>query len=360
MSVMEWGICCYALIYLGIMFFALISFLWLGKPEKVPTENFPSITILVAARNESASIASCINAIKKVEYPREKIHIYIGNDGSDDNTREVAEEAISGDPRFVIEDIPQLAQAGGKARVLEILARNVRTEYIYILDADTLPGKGVLKCLVSKMKADTAVVSGTTVIGDGGCQDLDWRFYALVLQGFANVGIPGTAVGNNMLIKSSALSDIGGFEAVPFSVTEDYALFKTFVHKGWGWANVFESRSLNYTRPAPDAMTLLQQRKRWSRGGLDFPWYWVSVFFLFGMYPLILLVAMVFAPIPGMLLFTSRFLVHALIQFTIASTHRLKTGILDLVVYEIYLPIQLGAQMVSMLFPTVVWKDRKY
>lgn len=360
MSIATWILCGYALIYMMIMFLSWISYRWLGPINPVLPEKFPAISMLIAARNEEKYVAACIHAIQKLDYPKEKLYIYIGDDGSEDATKKNAIQAIGEDSRFYIIDIPRSDSAGGKARVLEILSQHVQTELIYILDADTLIGKNTLKGLLASMTEKTAIVSGVTVLGDGSMQDFDWRFYMLVLQGAANMGIPGTAVGNNMLIKTSALQSIGGLKAVPFSVTEDFALFKAFVRAGYGWANVFSPEVINFTFPAADFRTLIHQRKRWTSGGMDFPWYWIICFAWFGVYPFMLILGFCVAPPLAMSFMLVRMVFHALFQWSLRHGYHFKTGIGKLLVYEFYMPCQLFIQAYTMFFPRVIWKNRKY
>jgi glycosyltransferase involved in cell wall biosynthesis len=47
---------------------------------------YPSIWVLVAARNEEANIAACLDALIRQAYPKDKFEIWVGDDGSEDGT----------------------------------------------------------------------------------------------------------------------------------------------------------------------------------------------------------------------------------------------------------------------------------
>ncbi|MCU0372724.1 MAG: glycosyl transferase, partial [Ignavibacteria bacterium] len=40
-------------------------------------ENLPSVSVIVAAKNEESNIVSCIDSLKKINYPREKLEIIL-------------------------------------------------------------------------------------------------------------------------------------------------------------------------------------------------------------------------------------------------------------------------------------------
>lgn len=60
------------------------------KPEKLTAKELHSYAIVISARNESAVIAQLIESIKKQNYPRHLIDVYVVADNCTDNTAEVA------------------------------------------------------------------------------------------------------------------------------------------------------------------------------------------------------------------------------------------------------------------------------
>ena len=101
-------------------------------------------------------------------------------------------------------------------------------------------------------------------------QNLDW----IMLQGFASgsVGInkPISCIGSNFAFRKSAYYDVGGYESLPFSITEDLLLYKTISLKT-------KSKFVYPLNAQAQLMlvnqwiafkSLYQQRKRWAIGSL--------------------------------------------------------------------------------------------
>ncbi len=97
-------------------------------------------------------------------------------------------------------------------------------------------------------------------------------------------------MGNNMAVSREAYDAIGGYESLPFSVVEDYALFKAIVGRGFGFRNVLNEGALARTRPVDTLGQFLNQRKRWMRGATDLPgWMVVSLYVQYLAGPLLLI-----------------------------------------------------------------------
>ncbi|MBI3233243.1 MAG: glycosyltransferase [Bacteroidetes bacterium] len=354
----------YIFIYLGIMFFSLVSFFFLEEKLEVKNaeNNLPEIAILIAARNEESNIGSCIESIKKLVYPKDKLHIYIGNDQSTDNTLEVALKAIDNDSRFHIYTIEEnIGLAKGKANVLAQLARKSTSEYIFITDADILVNPQWVKTLLQYFDDKTDLVSGSTLINDGSWQDLDWRYFTMVLQAMANCGIGCTAVGNNMAIRRSTYEKLGGYENIPFSIVEDYALFQQVKNNGFGWKNIYVKDCLNYTYGTDSLKQLVNQRKRWAKGGLEgFNWFWRALFGVFGIYHLVSLALLFINPMLALGFFSTKYILQLFINLLLNFKLNLKLNYIYLLTYEFYNLFFNTLLSIAVLTPGVVWKNRKY
>ena len=97
-------------------------------------------------------------------------------------------------------------------------------------------------------------------------QGFEWLFvlYILHLLSLKNIGL--TTMGNNMAIKRAMYEKIGGYEKIPFSVTEDFALFHVVKNSGGRFINAFSADILAKTPAIPSTNEWFRQRKRWLRG----------------------------------------------------------------------------------------------
>lgn len=114
------------------------------------------------------------------------------------------------------------------------------------------------------------MVSGPTVV-DGQnlfskLQALDWRYGMGSFQALAERGLPVTAVGNNMAFRRSAYNAFGGYESLPFSLVEDFQLFKAISGAGYQVRFPASPAILNRSVAVGNWRTLLDQRRRWLRG----------------------------------------------------------------------------------------------
>jgi cellulose synthase/poly-beta-1,6-N-acetylglucosamine synthase-like glycosyltransferase len=82
----------------------------------------------------------------------------------------------------------------------------------------------------------------------------------------------------------------GGYQNLPFSLTEDYLLFAEILKKGYGWQWVHESATCNQTEPVDSFLDLLQQKKRGFEGGKQGPLAPALLFFYYALfYPILVI-----------------------------------------------------------------------
>ena len=77
-------------------------------------------------------------------------------------------------------------------------------------------------------------------------------------------------MGTNMSFRKDAYLKAGGYENLPFSVTEDFLLLKA-IHNLTGYKLIFpiENRTPVETLPCGNLKELFLQKKRWAVGGLN-------------------------------------------------------------------------------------------
>ena len=234
----------------------------------------PAVSVIVAARNEEEYIAGCLRSLLKLEYPREKLEIIIVNDSSTDRTGEIL-SGFPPDPRIrILQTTPGSGNLHGKANALAAGIRGSHGEIILLTDADCTVRPGWVRETVKYFTPGTGIVGGFTVLeGSGafsGIQALDWFFLFNVAAGTAGWRYPLTVIGNNFAVRREAYEAAGGYEAIPFSVTEDYALVRSIVRTGrFGVEFPRDAACSVESRPCRNAGHLFRQKQRWGVGGLD-------------------------------------------------------------------------------------------
>ncbi|ALJ00929.1 glycosyltransferase [Rufibacter tibetensis] len=350
------------------LFLVLLGLWWFRKPRVAfPLTNYPRVSILIAARNEQHHILQCLEAIDLLHYPKDKLEVMVGDDRSSDKTRQLV-EAYSQSHAYVrclpiTQDIPGTK---GKANVLAQLAHQATSDFYFITDADIEVPTHWIETMLGHLTPTTGIVTGITTTNGTSLfdrlQTLDWLYNLGLMQVVADRGLPVSTMGNNMLITRQAYEAVGGFEGIPFSITEDVQLFRSVLEKGFKTANVYSKDVLAWSLPAPDLLTLFQQRRRWMRGSVHLPWYMLMLFVVHSSYypvwfPLFMHTSW------GIWLGIFVFKVFLQSLFVHASVKRvgLKTRWPDLFFLEIYLLVSFMILIVFFFLPfKVKWKGRYY
>jgi poly-beta-1,6-N-acetyl-D-glucosamine synthase len=129
MKILFWlclGLIVYA--YLGylVMLFLRVR---IGRRAIVKRESFPSVSIVMAVRNEEKNLPTKLQNLRELKYPQEQLQIVIASDGSTDRTREILEEGVP----YVLPVI--LDESSGKANALNEAVKRARGEILVFLDA---------------------------------------------------------------------------------------------------------------------------------------------------------------------------------------------------------------------------------
>ncbi len=243
--------------------------------KKIDEDKLPSVSVIVAARNEEENIIECMQSLEKLEYPENKIEIFIVNDHSTDNTKEIIQNFIHDKSRFkYLEPGAEIGQLKGKANALANAIKESNGEIILTTDADCRVSPTWAKQLASYYKDDVAMVCGYTNQIDttlfGGMQSVDFTYLLMIAGGVMNLGKPLSCIGNNMSYRKSVYEEIGGYESLPFSVTEDFNLLMA-MHRLKKYKIIYPmtSEGLVTSKPCSTWKSLFKQKKRWGVGGLE-------------------------------------------------------------------------------------------
>ncbi|RSK43334.1 glycosyltransferase [Hymenobacter perfusus] len=328
----------------------------------------PRLSILIAARNEEATIGRCLQAIRMLDYPPELLEVLLGDDGSTDRTATVATAAMqdyAGSFRLIpITD--NLGTARGKANVLAHLARAASTNIFCITDADIAVPATWLTGLLAHLYPGVGSVTGLTLVTGPRLfhrlQGLDWLLSLGLVQVVTDLGRPVTAMGNNMLVTRVAYEATGGYEALPFSVTEDFELFKALLRQGYGYRNLFRPEVLAESLPMYTWRELLHQRRRWLRGVEQLPgWLQICLVLYGSFYPALLMMALVAGPGVALGLWAAKMGVQGLLAAKCFRAVGRRPPLELLPMFELYTLVMTTGLLLFRLLPlSFEWKGRSY
>ena len=264
---------------------------------------YPKITIWIAARNEEENILNCLKSIENLDYPIESLQVLIGNDSSTDKTYLLVTQFIAEKNYFQLVDIHKVINnQKGKANVLANLYDHSTGEYFLICDADVTVNPNWIKGMIVNFEKDAEIghqVGITSIHGNSiwhHFQSIDWLHALTLLKIAADLKIPLTGLGNNSAITRKAYESTGGYAKIPFSITEDFALFHEVVKEGYGFKNTINKEVFNQTLPITTLKEFLHQRKRWMVGALQCPWWIVGLLFFQALFlPILLIIGIIFS-----------------------------------------------------------------
>ncbi|WP_277226922.1 glycosyltransferase [Hymenobacter sp. YC55] len=338
-----------------------------SQPGPLPVP-LPRVSILIAARNEEAAIARCLTAIRQLDYPAHLLEVLLGDDASTDATSAVATQTMRGFAgSFRILPIQEtLGLARGKANVLAHLTRAATTDFFFITDADIAVPRTWVQGLLAHTAPGVGTVTGLTLV-DGPrlfdkLQGLDWLMSLGLVQVVSDQGRPVTAMGNNMLVTRAAYEATGGYENLPFSVTEDYELFRATIRLGFGYRILFRPEVLATSLPMRTLANLLHQRRRWMRGAESLPrWLRIGLLYHAGFYPALLLLAWVAGPtVAGWVLVVKMLLQGMLAYFSFKRAGR-RAPLWLMPLFELYSFTLTFTLTAFRLLPIAFnWKGRRY
>lgn len=334
-------------------------------PDK-PLPRKPMVSVLLAARNEEQNIENCLRFIDRLNYPKEKLQVLIGNDRSEDQTEKLVNDFILHKPHMQLISITETTgKAQGKANVLAQLAHNATGEFFFITDADIQVNANWINALLAEFEEGTGIVSGTTLAKGTTwferMQAIDWTYFSGMLVGITKAGLPCTAVGNNMAVKREAYLSTGGYEALDFSVTEDYKLYAEVRKKGWLTKNIFTPGSYTFTNTLGSFKAILHQRKRWLTGGRALPLHWKLILGIYGLFSPLLMIALFISPATALNLLLIKMILEIIITNMIRSLAGMPLFFISHIGHQFYtLVLNLSLSLFYYLPLPFNWKNRSY
>ena len=349
-----------------VYFFGMLVNLKKGKAE-FSEKTYPFVSVIVAARNEETNIGVCIESLLKLDYPRDKLEIIIMNDRSTDRTGEVVRSYLSSNPELVcMEAVETEGRLKGKTRALVQAIKKSKGEIIFTTDADCTVKPSWVKDMVKYFDKNTGVVNSYTIIEPQnvywGFQSFDWLYLLSIASGADGINNQLSCVGNNMSYRREAYDEVGGYENIKFSVTEDFMLLKTIRDKTkWKVKYPVNENIVNYTLPCADSKELYRQKKRWGKGGLDIRITGFFVGLIGWSSAAAVLFGWLFAGLEVYLLFViSKLLIDTLFVLVPAVKFKMYKVFIYLIPFEIYFALYAFFMPFILLFDRqVVWKEQK-
>jgi cellulose synthase (UDP-forming) len=239
-------------------------------PLRLPDDErlWPEVDVLIPTYNEPLSLVRYTAlAANAIDYPPEKLHVYILDDGSRDEFRDFAYEAGVG---YITRTQHNHAKAGNINHALTMM----HSPYVTIFDCDHVPTRSFLQMTLGWMLVDPKMAMLQTphhfyspdpfernLLRYKTIPNEGELFYGIIQDGndFWNATF---FCGSCALIRRSALDEVGGIAVE--TVTEDAHTSLRMQKRGYGTAYINLPQAAGLATETLSAH--VGQRIRWARG----------------------------------------------------------------------------------------------
>ncbi|MBK8912243.1 MAG: glycosyltransferase [Chlorobi bacterium] len=335
-------------------------------PRRFPAE-WPSISILVAARNEQRNIRACLQSLLAQDYPADRLQLIAMNDESEDETLAIMQQVAAAFPerlRVVSTVAEASAAVRGKARALAQGIDHATGEILLFTDADCTPPPTWARSVVQHLSSDVDVATGFTIVGHtttfGALQALDWLHLHAIASAALQLGVLMGCIGNNFAIRRSAYQRVGGYRGMEFSVTEDFALFAAVLRTGGRGIFHCHPDAAMQTEPCPTLPDVLRQKQRWARGGIAMSAKGKMVLVI----AVLMMASITIAPFHSLALWGivwgCKFVCDLALMVPTMARLRMLPLLRHFLLFEFYFIAQALVTPLLLFRRTVVWKGREY
>lgn len=260
----------YPFLFVAIFVESFILVTLLSKPardartRKLNTAT-PSVAIIVPCWNEAATLGATCESLFALQYPKDKLEIFLVDDGSTDETVSVMK-------RFA--EHPQVRiickENGGKHTALNAAIDATSAELVGCLDADSFVEPDSLSQIIACFN-DPTVAAATAAMSVHRpknflqhMQNAEYIFGITLRHSFASVNGLYVTPGPFSFYRKSVIEKLGGFRYG--HQTEDMEMALRIQHAGYKIEN--SPRARVYTQAPETLLKLVKQRTRWTSGFL--------------------------------------------------------------------------------------------
>lgn len=235
----------------------------------------PKVSILIAARNESAGIRATLDSVLAQDYTGEW-DIWIADDRSTDDTPKILADYQARNPErlhvLTIKSIPE--GVSPKKNALNQLIEACSGEILCLTDADCLVLPTWISYMVKEFEPGIELVAGHSYIpttpGKSSAlifmQAVETLIYRVAGTAGLAMHLPLTSTGNNLAYRKSFFNSVNGFENVLNiqSGDDDLLMQKLATDRPWAMRYSITPESFVATNGKETLKELWEQRKRWA------------------------------------------------------------------------------------------------
>lgn len=259
-----------SVIFVALYFevFLLISLFESKKKRKLVSKLeyfYPPVTILVPCFNEEKTIVDTVASLLKLDYPKDKLHITVINDGSTDGSAKALRQF---DGHEIIKVFTK--ENGGKYTALNFGIEHMTTDFVGCLDADSFVDKNALKNIMRRFTdPEVMAVTPSMIIEKPSnilrkMQRAEYSYGNFIRKAYGSIGAIHITPGPFSFFRKEVFEKIGPYRHA--YNTEDMEMAMRMQKNHMKIVN--EPEALVFTIGPDTIKKLYKQRVRWISGFL--------------------------------------------------------------------------------------------
>ena len=227
----------------------------------------PSVSLIIPAYNEAASMAAKLENSLELDYPRALLEILVISSGSDDGTETIAQGYAPAGVRTIVQ-----ASRAGKEAAMQEAVRHARGEILVFTDANAMLNRDAIGLMV-RWFADPEVgcVAGEKLVSAGSAESSGagegayWRYESMLKRLDSTVGSTMGAAGELCAIRAGLMT-----AREHDNIIEDFVLSMRVVEAGY--RIVHEPGAVATEEASARFEDVFERRARIAAGGFQSIW----------------------------------------------------------------------------------------
>jgi cellulose synthase/poly-beta-1,6-N-acetylglucosamine synthase-like glycosyltransferase len=259
-----------------VLFLFFVGLFWLKEGKSTAR---PSVSVIVAARDEQENIGHCLSDLTRQTYPADRYEVVVVDDRSGDRTGEIVRAfgKRHGNVRLVrVDQCPP--GVSPKKHAVKCGIEASRGEIILSTDADCTMAPEWIEGMLRMFEPDVGLVVGLVEYDPEGVshsfwqglQALDFLSISFCAAGGIGMGWAVNANANNLAYRRAAFEEVGGFRDVAHLVSGDDDLLVQQINTLTDWKIRYAISKETFVRTSPERTLkgFVHQRIRWASKGL--------------------------------------------------------------------------------------------
>jgi cellulose synthase/poly-beta-1,6-N-acetylglucosamine synthase-like glycosyltransferase len=242
----------------------------------------PKFSIVITAHNAAASIAETMGSLARLDVVASgAAEIILVDDRSTDGTSKLAVGAAPDQLRVIRIERPSTSGLTTRQDALAAGFGAARGEIVLTMDADGIAGEDWVAAMTAPILAGRAdAVAGPVSFHArsgmmGAWQTVDVADYLATNQMLVALGFRGGVLFGNFAFRREWFNNVGGFEKIGLSLTEDLALAREL--QKHGARLVYSGRGMVTVAACDSWSVLIERAKRVSAGGVSALSIWLGI-----------------------------------------------------------------------------------